>query len=98
MIENTVHHERALVGLALLDPTAIDRTEIELGCYSWTDDICRSLWPILIDMRRKGDPIADTRNVAMAAQSIGVSVADISRLVTGDAGMVGQELATGSAL
>ena len=91
MTERTVHHERALVGLALLDPTAIDRTEIELGCYSWTDDICRSLWPILIDMRRKGDPIADTRNVAILAKSVGISVADIGRLVTSDAGMVGQD-------
>ena len=26
----TTHHERALVGLAIIDPSAIDRTEIDL--------------------------------------------------------------------
>ena len=89
MSEKTVHHERALVGLVLLDPSAIDRTEIELGCYSWTDDVCGKLWPILTDMRRNGEPIADTRNVAMRAKPL-IGVAEIARLAT-DAGMMGQD-------
>ena len=89
MSEKTVHHERALVGLILLDPSAIDRTEIELGSYSWTDDICGKLWPILATMRRAGEPIADTRNVAMRAKPL-IGVAEIARLAT-DAGMMGQD-------
>ena len=89
MSETLVHHERALVGLVLLDPSAIDRTEIELGGYSWTDAICGKLWPILTTMRRAGDPITDTRNVAMRAKPL-VTVAEIARLAT-DAGFVGQD-------
>jgi replicative DNA helicase len=91
MSERTVHHERALVGLAITDPSTIDRVEIELGSYSWTDDVCQRLWPILTDMRRKGDPIADTRAIAILAKEKDVSVADIAKLVTSDAGMVGND-------
>lgn len=91
MSEHTTHHERALVGLVLLDPSTIDRTEIELGSYSWTDDICAKLWPILTDMRREGDPIADIRSVAMQAKPVGVSAGEIARLASSDAGLVGQD-------
>ncbi len=90
MSENLVHHERALVGLALLDPSAIDRTEIELEGYSWTDEVCGKLWPILTTMRRAGEPIADTRNVAMRYNAPGRDNGKIARLVN-DAGFVGQD-------
>ena len=89
MSENQVHHERALVGLVLLDPSAIDRTAIELGGYSWIDESCHKLWPILVTMRSAGEPIADTRNVAMRAKSPTI-VAEITHLVN-DAGMIGQD-------
>ncbi len=90
-MSDITHHERALVGMVLIDPSTLDRTEIELGSYSWTDDTCRSLWPLLIDMRRKGDPIADTRTVAVLAKSVGVSVGEVMRLVSSDAGLVGHD-------
>lgn len=91
MSERTTHHERALVGSVLLDPSIIDRTEIELGSYSWTDDVCAKLWNVLIDMRREGAPIADIRSVAIEAKSVGVSAGEIARLASNDAGLVGQE-------
>ena len=71
--EIQTHHERALMGLILLDPSALDRVEIELGGYAWIDDTCRQLWPVLVSMRRKGEPIADRRSVAIVAKPAGVS-------------------------
>ncbi len=85
------HHERALVGLILLDPSALDRVEIELGGYQWINDTCRALFPVLVDMRRKGDPIADIRSVALVAKPFGVAAGELGRLVTNDAGMPGQD-------
>ena len=89
--EIQTHHERALTGLILLDPSALDRVEIELGGYAWIDDNCRQLWPVLVGMRRKGEPIADIRNVEIAAKTVGVSAVELGRLATTDAGMVGQD-------
>lgn len=93
MGETLVHHERSLVGLVLLDPSTLDRVEIELGGYSWIDDTCRLLWPILISMRRKGEPISDIRSVASAAKSVGVkeAVGQIARLVKNDVGNIGND-------
>jgi len=91
MSEKLTHHERALVGLVLLDPSTLDRCEIELGGYQWLDDACGKLWPILLDMRRNGSPIADIRNVAMLAGSVGVTAGEIARLATHDAGLVNQD-------
>ncbi len=91
MSENIVHHERALCGLVIIDPSALDRSEIELGGYQWIDDSCRKLFPIFVSMRRKGEPIGDVRSVAIVAKIIGVSAAEIARLATSDAGMPGQD-------
>lgn len=87
--ETTVHHERALVGLCLLDPSTIDSVEIDLGAYSWIDGGCKTLWPVITEMRRNGEPVGDIRNVAVRVSSI-LSAAEIAKLVN-DAGMVGQD-------
>jgi len=87
--ETTVHHERALVGLCLLDPSTIDRVDIDLGSYHWIDDACKSLWPVITEMRRNDEPVGDIRNVAVRVSS-SLSAAEIAKL-TNDAGMVGQD-------
>jgi len=91
MTEQTVHHERALIGLILLDPSVLDRCELELAGYPWIDQPCRQLFPVLIEMRRNGDPIADVRNVVATANRSGTfAIGEVARLAH-DAGMAGQD-------
>jgi len=86
----TTHHERALVGMAIIDPSTIDRLEIDLAGYSFTDPACNTIWPVLIELRRKGFPIADTNSLANELRLYGTSVAHLARLCD-DAGMRGQD-------
>jgi replicative DNA helicase len=87
--ETTVHHERALVGLCLLDPSTIDSVEIDLGAYHWIDSACKTLWPVITEMRRNGEPVGDIRNVAVRVSS-SLPTVEIAKIVN-DAGMVGQD-------
>jgi replicative DNA helicase len=86
--DRITHHERALVGIALLNPSVIDRTEIELSGYSWIDESCGKLWPVLLGMRHRGEPISDIRNVFMRVKTLGVSSAELARLTSDEAGYV----------
>jgi replicative DNA helicase len=86
-----VFHERALVGLVLVDPSVLDRTEIELAAYDWMDGDCSRLWPILCGMRRDGEPIADTRIVAERCSSVLDDPAVALGRLARDAGMFGQD-------
>ena len=87
-------HERALVGMVLVDPSVLDRCEIYLGGYAWLDTVCSRLWPVLSEMRRLGEPIADIRIVAGRVgnrlDDIG-GVAAIGRLAS-DAGFANQDV------
>jgi replicative DNA helicase len=87
--ETTVHHERALVGMCLLDPSVIDSVEIDLGAYHWIDGACKTLWPVITEMRRNGEPVGDIRNVAVRVSS-SLPTVEIAKIVN-DAGMVGQD-------
>lgn len=89
MSEQTVHHERAIIGLTLLDPSIIDRFETELSKYDWIDDHCKTLWPILRKMNADKEPIVDTRNVAVKTKGL-LSIAELVRLIS-DAGFPGQD-------
>lgn len=77
-----VHHERALVGLCIIDPSTIDRIDIELASYSpWMDEASYAAWNLMLERRAAGEPINATTfpNRGEAA-----------RLIR-DAAMVGQE-------
>ena len=88
--DRTTHHERALIGLCILDPGTIDRIEIDLAGYSFTDPHCIVIWPVLFELRRKGFPITDVKSLANELRPLGVSAAILVRLCD-DACMRGQE-------
>ena len=88
--DRTTHHERAIVGLSIIDPSTIDRIESDLAGYTFADPDCLAIWPALVELRRKAFPVADTRLLSIELLPIGVSVSTIARLAT-DAGMPGQD-------
>jgi len=63
--EEIIHHERAIVGMCLLDPSVIDRVELQLGVYPWIDFPSGKIWQAIVDMRLSGEPVGDIRLVAL---------------------------------
>jgi len=84
--DRLLHHERAVVGLSIIDPSTIDRTEIDLRGYSFVDPDCSIIWPALVEQRRKGFPLADTRSLANELRPLGVTPSHLPKLCN-DAGM-----------
>jgi replicative DNA helicase len=87
------HHERSLIGMAMVDPTIVDAASIDLAGYQWLDATCGRVWPTLCQMRQRGEPIADVRIVAA---NLGNRLADVGGLgelvrLVAERGMVGQE-------
>ena len=93
MSQEISFNERALVGMVLLDPSVLDRTEIELGAYDWIDPVCYRLWPVLCAMRRDGKPIGDIRNVLLSTDGVLNNLGGASALakLSNEAGMVNQD-------
>ncbi len=91
MTDRITLHERAIVGLIMLEPSTMDRVEIPLAGHQWIDPTCRALWPILTEMRRRGEPIAHLPTLILSAKAVDVTAAEIASLASNDAGMVGQD-------
>ena len=88
--DRVTHHERALVGLSIIDPSTIDRIELELEWYSFSDPDCLIVWPVLVELRRKGFPIADEKSLAVELRPYGITIAILAKLLD-DAGLRGQD-------
>lgn len=88
--DRVTHHERALVGLSLIDPSTIDRLEIDLAGYTFADPDCNIIWPVLIELRRKGFPLADEKSLAVELRPYGITISHLVRLYS-DAGFRGQD-------
>lgn len=86
----TTRAERALVGLMLLDPSIIDRCEIELHGYKCVDQDSGDLWPVLIELRRLRFPLADMKSLAVELRSRGIPTAVLARLAD-EAGLPSNE-------
>lgn len=86
----TTRAERALVGLMLLDPSIIDRCEIELHGYKCVDQDSGDLWPLLIELRRLRFPLADMKSLAVELRSRGIPTAVLARLAD-EAGLPSNE-------
>lgn len=86
----TTRAERALVGLMLLDPSIIDRCEIELHGYKCVDQDSGDLWPVLIELRRLQFPLADMKSLAVELRSRGIPTAVLARLAD-EAGLPSNE-------
>lgn len=86
----TTRAERALVGLMLLDPSIIDRCEIELHGYKCVDQNSGDLWPVLIELRRLRFPLADMKSLAVELRSRGIPTAVLARLAD-EAGLPSNE-------
>lgn len=90
IMETLIHHERAIVGMCLLDPSVIDRVELQLGAYPWIDFPSGKIWQAIVDMRLAGEPVGDIRLVALKLKGQ-VAASEIAKLASNDAGLRGQE-------
>ncbi len=89
---NITYHEKALVGMGLLDPTVIDRCGVDLLSYQWMDELVGRFWSILLRMRERGEPIRDARAVLEAAKIQGIENAAVFIASSArDAGLKGDE-------
>lgn len=90
MSHTVTHHERALVGLAILEPAKFDQMEIDLSCHVFTDDICSVLWPLLARLRRDGcqmDVRTLTRELIVQDMDSRVPYDELQKLALRDAGL-----------
>jgi len=88
--EAIIHHERAIVGMCLLDPSVIDRVELQLGGYQWIDFPSGKIWQAIVDMRLSGEPVGDIRLVALKLKGE-VAASELAKLASNDAGLRGQD-------
>lgn len=72
--------EIGLCGIALADPTVIDRYELDMVRYTFTDTELGTAWKVLCQMRSEGAPMGDTKLVALKLRSAGVPVARLASL------------------
>lgn len=91
-MRDVTYHERALVGMVLLDPLIIDRCSVELIGYQWTDEPAGKFWLVLLGMRERGEPILDARAVLEAAKVQGIESPSVTIAeFANDAGVSGNE-------
>lgn len=82
--------ERGLVGLMILDPSLIDRCEIDLHGYQFIDLECNQVWPIFAELRKKHFPFDDMPALGAELKQRGVE-ANVLISVYRDAGVLSQE-------
>jgi replicative DNA helicase len=88
--DELIHHEKAIVGMCLIDPAVIDRIELQLGGYHFLDFACGKIWPAIVSMRLAGEPVADVGLLALRLKPE-VAPWEIAKLANTDAGMRNNE-------
>lgn len=89
-MRDATYHEKALVGLAVLDPSVLDRCGVDLIGYAWTDELSGRFWNILLRMRERGEPIGDVRAVLESSRPFGIESSHIAEFAS-DAGVKGSD-------
>jgi replicative DNA helicase len=79
-MDEIIRCERGIVGVAILDATAIDLYEAAIGAYAFIDDSARVVWSVLCRMRSQGHPCGDVRAIGTEARLRNVSIAEVARL------------------
>jgi replicative DNA helicase len=72
--------ERAIAGVAILDPSVIDSFEAEIGAYAFVDEIAGQTWRTACLMRSQGKPAGDVKALALELRTKNVTAADIAKL------------------
>ena len=72
--------ETGLCGIALADPTVIDRYELDMVRYAFTDTELGTVWKVLCQMRSEGAPMGDVKLVGLKLRTAGVPVSRLASL------------------
>lgn len=74
--------EVGLCGIALADPTVIDRFELDMSRYRFLDSELGTVWKVLCKMRANGAPLGDINLVGLNLKNAGVAIGNLGRLFT----------------